>query len=53
MENQEFIKLIEDLKTAGLVYNDADLCRKVGCTKSFLSEKRKAGNYGTIRYPSA
>lgn len=40
MENQEFIKLIEDLKTAGLVYNDADLCRKVGCTKSFLSEMK-------------
>lgn len=42
MENQELIKTIEDLKKAGLVYNDADFCRKCGFAKSFLSEM-KAG----------
>lgn len=26
MENQDFIKLLEDLKNKGFVYNDADFC---------------------------
>lgn len=40
MENQDFIKLLEDLKNANFVYNDADFCRKVGLSKSFLSEMK-------------
>ena len=43
MENQDFIKLLEDLKKAGLIYNDADLCNKVGFSRSHISEI-KAGN---------
>lgn len=42
MENQTLIKLLEDLKNNGFIYNDSDLCRKLGCSKSFLSEM-KAG----------
>lgn len=34
--------MLEGLKNAGLVYNDADFCRKVGIKASFLSEM-KAG----------
>lgn len=40
MENQDFIKLLEDLKKAGLIYNDADLCNKVGFSRSHISEIR-------------
>ena len=42
MENQTLIKIIEDLKNAKLVYNDADFCRKTGLQPSFVSEM-KAG----------
>lgn len=42
MENQTLIKIIEDLKNAKLVYNDADFCRKTGFQPSFVSEM-KAG----------
>lgn len=38
MENQDFIKLLEDLKKTGLIYNDADLCNKVGFSRSHISE---------------
>lgn len=37
MENQEFIKLLEDLKSGGFYYNDADFCRKMGIGTSRLS----------------
>lgn len=40
MENQEFTKLLQDLKNGGFIYNDSDLCRKLGCSKSFLSEMK-------------
>lgn len=40
MENQDLMKLIQDLKEGGFVYNDSDLCRKLGCSKSFLSEMK-------------
>lgn len=42
MENQEFIKLLEDLKNGGFIYNDADFCKKVGFARSHVSEM-KAG----------
>ncbi len=42
MENQEFIKLLEDLKSGGFIYNDADFCKKVGFSRSHVSEM-KAG----------
>ena len=42
MEYQTLIETIEDLKKAGLIYNDTDFCRKTGMAKSFLSEM-KAG----------
>lgn len=37
---QTITELIEDLKKAGLVYNDADFCRKVGISTSFVSEMK-------------
>ena len=37
MENQDFIKLLEDIKTAGCFYNDADFCRKMGIGTGRLS----------------
>lgn len=40
MENQDFIKLLEDLKNAGLIYNDADFSRKTGLQPSFVSEMK-------------
>lgn len=40
MDNQDFIKLLEDIKKAGLIYNDADLCNKVGFSRSHISEIR-------------
>lgn len=42
MENQTIIEIIEGLKNAKLVYNDADFCRKTGLQPSFVSEM-KAG----------
>ena len=42
MDNQLLIKIIEDLKQAGLIYNDADFSRKTGIKASFVSEM-KAG----------
>lgn len=42
MDNQTLIKTLEDLKNTGFIYNDADFCRKLGCSKTFLSEM-KAG----------
>lgn len=42
MDNQTLIKIIEDLKEAGLIYNDADFSRKTGIKASFVSEM-KAG----------
>lgn len=41
MENQDFVKIIEGLKDAGFVYNDADFCKKVGLSRSHVSEIRK------------
>ena len=41
MENQDFIKLLEDLKNKGFVYNDADFCKKVGFSRSHVSEMRQ------------
>ena len=40
MENQDFIKLLEDLKNGGFIYNDADFCKKVGLSRSHVSEMR-------------
>ena len=40
MENQDFIKLLEELKRQGFIYNDADLCNKVGFSHSHISEIR-------------
>ena len=40
MENQELAKIIEGLKEAKLIYNDADFCRKTGIQPSFLSEMK-------------
>lgn len=37
---QQLTQLIEDLKKAGLVYNDADFSRKVGLSTSFVSEMK-------------
>ena len=48
MENQDFIKIIEGLKSAGLVYNDADFCKKVGLSRSHVSEIRKGKKPCTI-----
>ena len=45
MEYQTFIKLLEDLKNEGYIYNDSDFCRKTGMAKSFVSEM-KAGKRG-------
>lgn len=42
MENQELINLLNGLKEARFIYNDADFCRKTGIQPSFLSEM-KAG----------
>lgn len=42
MDNQDFIKLVEDLKQGGFIYNDADFCKKVGFSRSHVSEM-KAG----------
>ena len=42
MDNQTLIKILEDLKNAGFIYNDADFCRKTVMSKTFLSEM-KAG----------
>jgi hypothetical protein len=42
MDNQELIKVINGLKEEKYIYNDADLCRKLECSKAFLSEL-KAG----------
>lgn len=38
MENQSLAKILEDLKSAGLIYNDADFCRKTGIKPSHISE---------------
>lgn len=50
MEYQDFIKLLEDLKTGGFAYNDADICRKVGCTKAFLSEMKNGKRVVTQQF---
>ena len=42
MEYQTLIELMEALKNAGFIYNDADFCRKTGLQASFVSEM-KAG----------
>lgn len=41
MEKQSFIDTLEALKEAGLIYNDADFCKKVGLSRSHLSEMRQ------------
>lgn len=42
MEYQTITEIIEALKSAKIVYNDADFCRKTGLQPSFVSEM-KAG----------
>lgn len=42
MEYQTITEMIEALKSAKIVYNDADFCRKTGLQPSFVSEM-KAG----------
>lgn len=42
IEKERLTEIIEALKKAGLVYNDADFCRKTGLKASFVSEM-KAG----------
>ena len=42
MEYQTITEIIEALKRAKIVYNDADFCRKTGLQPSFVSEM-KAG----------
>ena len=39
---QELTKAIKDLKIAGLIYNEADLCAKSGIPQTYLSDM-KAG----------
>lgn len=40
MDNQDFVKLLEDMKAAGMFYNDADLSKKAGFSRSHISEMR-------------
>lgn len=40
MEYQTFSELLDVLKNEGLIYNDADFCRKTGLKPSFVSEMR-------------
>lgn len=40
MEYQTLIETLEGLKNGGFIYNDADLCRKLHCSKAFLSEMK-------------
>lgn len=40
MEYQTITELIEALKMAGKVYNDADFARKTGLSSSFVSEMK-------------
>ena len=40
MEYQTITEIIEALKSAKLVYNDADFCRKTGLQPSFVSEMK-------------
>lgn len=41
-DKEGLIKLIKDLKLAGCIYNEADLCQKSGVPQSYLSDM-KAG----------
>lgn len=41
-DNEMLIKVIKDLKSMGLIYNEADLCVKSGVPQSYLSDM-KAG----------
>lgn len=40
MENQDFVKLLEEIRAAGMFYNDADLAKKAGFSRSHISEMR-------------
>ena len=40
MEYQTITEIIEALKDAKIVYNDADFCRKTGLQPSFVSEMK-------------
>lgn len=40
MEYQTITEIIEALKSAKIVYNDADFCRKTGLQPSFVSEMK-------------
>lgn len=40
--NQELTKVIKELKSLGLIYNEADLCTKSGIPQTYLSDM-KAG----------
>ena len=37
---QELTKAIKDLKIAGLIYNEADLCKKAGIAQTYLSDMK-------------
>ena len=41
-DKEGLIRIIKDLKKAGLIYNEADLCQKSGVPQSYLSDM-KAG----------
>ena len=39
-DNQWLIDIIESLKSAGEIYNDADFCKKTGLNKTFVSDMK-------------